>query len=153
MKILFYAGAGGHLRELLFILDDLTEGHEYVLITDRQPHTAHLAAPHVHFFDYHGPKPHQILRTLWGSFTGSLRVFLKERPDVVISTGPEPFIPVAIVAKLFGAKVVFIESLCRIEGLSGTGKILYWFADRFLVQWPHLKEKAGKRAEYWGAVV
>jgi len=38
-------------------------------------------------------------------------------------------------------KIIFIESFARVQTLSLSGKILYYFADRFLVQWPELRTK------------
>ena len=39
------------------------------------------------------------------------------------------------------ATVVFVESLCRVQSLSLTGKILSYFADVCVVQWPQLHQK------------
>lgn len=38
-------------------------------------------------------------------------------------------------------KVVFVESFCRVQSLSLTGRLLYYLADRFVVQWPGLVER------------
>lgn len=52
---------------------------------------------------------------------------------------------------LWGEKcqIVYVESLARVDTLSVSGKLLYYVADRFLVQWPELKEKY-PRAEFYG---
>jgi beta-1,4-N-acetylglucosaminyltransferase len=47
--------------------------------------------------------------------------------------------------------LIFVESFCRVEELSLTGKILYQIVDRFIVQWPGLSEKHS-RAEYLGKI-
>lgn len=70
-----------------------------------------------------------------------LKIFLIEWPDVVISTGSEIAIPIFYFAKLFGRKVIYIESLCRVQDLSGTGKIVRPISDLFLVQWENLTKK------------
>ena len=80
------------------------------------------------------------------------RIFFREKPDLVVTTGSEICLPICILAKLFGRKVVFVESLCRVESLSGTGRILYPFADLFLVQWPELTTRYS-RARYEGKIV
>ena len=46
--------------------------------------------------------------------------------------------PVAVLARLAGARVIFVESWCRVESLSLTGRIMYWVAHRFVVHWPEL---------------
>lgn len=38
-------------------------------------------------------------------------------------------------------KIVFVESFCRVQSLSVTGRLLYFLADRFVVQWPGLVER------------
>lgn len=55
-----------------------------------------------------------------------------------------PICAAAVLLGVLGVKrvtVVYVESLCRVEHLSLTGRILRPFADYFLVQWPALKRK------------
>lgn len=49
-------------------------------------------------------------------------------------------------------EIIYIESFARVESLSVTGKLLYPFVDRFLVQWPQLSNIFDK-AEYKGILV
>jgi len=70
----------------------------------------------------------------------SARAVLLERPDVVISTGAGIVVFFCIFAKLLGAKLVFIESMARIERPTLTARFLYPFSDLFIVQWPGLLE-------------
>ena len=65
----------------------------------------------------------------------SLKIFIKERPDIVISTGALATIPMCLFAKLFRKKIVFIESFAKVNSPTLTGKLLYKFADQFYVQW------------------
>jgi len=53
---------------------------------------------------------------------------------------------------LAAPRVIYIESFARVEALSLSGKLLYPFVDRFIVQWQQLAEKA-KRAEFHGLLV
>jgi UDP-N-acetylglucosamine:LPS N-acetylglucosamine transferase len=76
-----------------------------------------------------------------------------EKPDLIVSTGSEIAIPVFYIAKLLGIKTIFIESLCRVEEPSLSGKIVYPVSDVFLVQWKQLLSKFGKKAQYWGNVL
>jgi UDP-N-acetylglucosamine:LPS N-acetylglucosamine transferase len=63
---------------------------------------------------------------------------LVERPDVVISTGAGIVVFFCVFAKLLGAKLIFIESMARVERPTLTARFLYPFADLFFVQWPDL---------------
>ena len=72
-------------------------------------------------------------------------------PDLVLVNGPGTCVPVAVLARLTGARVVFVESWCRVESLSLTGRIMYWVAHRFVVHWPELARRY-PRAEYLGRI-
>lgn len=61
-----------------------------------------------------------------------------ERPDVVITTGAGIVVFFCVFAKLFGAKLIFIESMARVESPTLTARFLYPFSDLFIVQWPDL---------------
>ena len=78
----------------------------------------------------------------------SLYVFLRERPDAVITTGAGVAIPFCFMAKLFGKRLVYIESFCRVQEPSGTGRALYRIAGLFIVQWEELVDVYGKKAVY-----
>jgi len=65
-------------------------------------------------------------------------VALVERPDVVISTGAGIVVFFCVFAKLLGAKLIFIESMARVERPTLTARLLYPFSDLFIVQWPDL---------------
>ena len=88
------------------------------------------------------------MKTLWA--WGVLR---RERPDVVISLGAEIAIPFIYVGRLMGIKTMYIESWCRVENLSRTGRLVYNVAHVFWVQWPELLESCGPKAEYNGGVI
>lgn len=80
------------------------------------------------------------------------------RPDLVLCNGPGTCIPICGITFLLkclfisDTKIVFIESFCRTKTFSLTGKILVYFADNFIVQWPNLSKKL-KRAEYIGQLM
>lgn len=93
-----------------------------------------------------------LLADMFDIAKAELRIFFQERPDLVVTTGSEICIPICFLAKLFGKRVVFIESLCRVEDLSTTGRILYPFVDVFLVQWQDLTKRY-KKARYEGKII
>jgi len=71
----------------------------------------------------------------------SLFVVLTERSILVMTTGAGIVVFVCLFAKLSGAKLIFIESMAKVERPTLTARILYPFADLFLVQWPGLLER------------
>ena len=72
-------------------------------------------------------------------------------PDLVLVNGPGTCVPVAVLARLSGSRVIFVESWCRVESLSLTGRVLYYVAHRFVVHWPELARRY-PRAEYLGRI-
>ncbi len=76
-------------------------------------------------------------------------IAIRERPDVVITTGAGVVVFFCIFAKLLGAKLIFIESMARVERPTLTARLLYPFADLFFVQWAGLL-KFFPKAQYVG---
>lgn len=81
----------------------------------------------------------------------SLKVYLKEKPDAVICTGVLAMIPICLIAKLMGKKLIYIESFAKVTSPTETGKLLYKFADQFYVQWKTMLEIYPK-AIYLGGI-
>lgn len=77
-------------------------------------------------------------------FAQANRILNAEQPDCFLSTGALISIPVLILGKLRKKKVIFIESMARLEDLSMSGKIAYRFADVFIVYWKSLSQKYPK---------
>ena len=71
----------------------------------------------------------------------SVALAWREKPDVVITTGSLPLAIFSLACRLFGARIVWIDSISQIEGISLSGKLVRPFADRFFVQWPELARK------------
>ena len=76
----------------------------------------------------------------------------------MLCNGPGTCVPICISALLLGILgikkviIVYVESICRVEHLSLSGKILFHLSDYFIVQWPTLKEKYPKSV-YLGRIV
>jgi beta-1,4-N-acetylglucosaminyltransferase len=85
-------------------------------------------------------------------FFSSLYYALKERPDAVITTGAGVVVFFCLFSKLFGAKIIFIESMAKINKPTLTAKMLYPFSDLFIVQWPQL-QKFFAKAQYLGRLL
>ena len=134
-KVAFIASSGGHLEQILK-LKPLMEKYDSLLITEKTPYA--VSSPSKRRYELAQINRHE---TLWifkllVNAWASLRIFLKEKPDVVISTGALATVPFCLIAKLlFRRKLIFIESFAKVSSPTLTGKLLYRFADRFYVQW------------------
>lgn len=71
----------------------------------------------------------------------SFKVVWQERPDVVLTTGSMPLALYCLVAKLFGAKIIWVDSISQIDRISMSGRLVRPIADLFLVQWPDLEDR------------
>ena len=67
------------------------------------------------------------------------RVVRRVRPGAVVTTGAGVAVPFAWVGRLFGARVVYVESLTRIESPSLTYRLIRPVVSRTYVQWPELR--------------
>ena len=145
-KLMVVLGGGGHTEQMLRVVDQLGESFNYVyLITEDDKVSEHkikitgkiyrvkkAVRPYSYFFDK--------LYTLPANFFQSLYVYLKERPNAIVSAGPGTAILISFIGKLFGSKIIFIESWSRVRSFSSSGRIIYKFADLFFVQWEDMKE-------------
>ncbi len=74
-------------------------------------------------------------------------ILLRERPDVVISTGAAPGFVALRIGRLLGARTVWIDSVANAGKLSLSGRRIGRYADLWLTQWPHLAGPGGPRYE------
>src|SRR5262249_9202884 len=85
------------------------------------------------------------LKALLSNLRLAWHVVRSERPDAILSTGAALAFPFFLVGKLYGAKLVFVESLTRTSRLSLTGRLVYPLADIVFVQWPDAVRRAKTR--------
>ncbi|HOV91310.1 MAG TPA: PssD/Cps14F family polysaccharide biosynthesis glycosyltransferase [Syntrophorhabdaceae bacterium] len=157
MNIYIVASPGGHMTQALSVMDSF-EGENVYLIT--------LDFPNIRNLSINGLKEIYKVRLWFGysmklgvpftllvSFWTIFKIFFKKRPHLIFSTGSEIAVPAFFVGKfLFRARTIYMESLTRVHSLSMTGKLLYRFADVFLVQWKELIKKYNK-AIYRGRLI
>jgi UDP-N-acetylglucosamine:LPS N-acetylglucosamine transferase len=79
------------------------------------------------------------------------RIMLRERPDVVVTTGAAPGYFAVVLGRLFGARTCWIDSMANVRTLSLAGKKAGRFSDLWLTQWRKLSSPEGPQFE--GAVL
>ena len=104
------------------------------------------------------PRAREVGQSFWSSVPSTLHalwacvhLIWTAAPDLVLVNGPGTCVPVAVLARMMGARVIFTESWCRVSTLSLTGRIMYYVAHRFVVHWPELARRY-PRAEYLGRI-
>lgn len=70
----------------------------------------------------------------------AFKVLLREKPDVIVSSGAAVAVPFFYLGKLFGCKLVYIEVFDRIDKPTFSGKLVYPITDRFIVEWEEMKK-------------
>jgi hypothetical protein len=90
------------------------------------------------------------LKAMWSLVRIGL-LLLSVRPAVVVSTGALPGYFALRLAKLFGARTVWIDSIANAEELSMSGQKVRPYADLWLTQWAHLASAGGP--EFRGSVL
>jgi len=150
LKICIASSAGGHLAEVLKI-KEVYDTYENFYITFKRENSIELAKiEHVYFVT----DPEKNFINLIKCFIETFKILLKEKPNVIISTGAGVALPSCFLGKIiFKSKIIFIESFCRIDKPSLTGKLVYSISNLFFVQWENLLKKYGKKAIFRGAVV
>lgn len=93
---------------------------------------------------YHVRHPRRSVGRTLANAAQSLLIVLRERPRLVISTGADVAVPVCLIARLLGARLVYVETSGELRPTL-TGRLLYPFADLFVVPWPE-KLRAFPRA-------
>ncbi len=145
-KVLFISSTGGHLDELLQ-LKPMFKNYDYHIITEKLKSNYSLRDKY----------PHRVNYLLYGSYTTlknrivypfkliyntfkSFFLYLKIRPEYIITTGAHTAGPMCLIGHIFGSKIIYIETFANSITKSKTGKIVYKFADLFIVQWESMKK-------------
>jgi UDP-N-acetylglucosamine:LPS N-acetylglucosamine transferase len=132
--ICIVASAGGHLSEALKATA-LLKAYPRFYVTFYLPHIKDsLRGEECHYVIFPRLNPGKYVLNLFQS----LRIYLKKKPQVIITTGGGMAVPFCVVGKLFGAKLVFIESGARVVRPSRASRVLYPLSDLCLVQWEPL---------------
>ncbi len=153
LTIALVANAGGHLTELQSV-ETAWKGHDFFYVTQRYPWTQGLKpACLTPGLDVRKLPTLKVLCMLVMAAFVIAWVWVRRRPDVVVSTGGELALPAFWLAKLVRAKTIFIESYARTEGLSMAAKAVAPVTDEFFVQHPEQAQAAGGRYRYAGNVL
>ena len=150
MKIVFAASSGGHFEQLM-MLKPLMEKYDSFVLTEKTDYCVGKQVVDVVYLKQINRKEPLFLFKLMANTITSFRIYLKEKPDVMITTGVLAIIPFALIMKLFGKKLIYIESFAKVTSKTLSGKLLYKYADQFYVQWEEML-KLYPKAIYKGGI-
>ncbi|MEE9397247.1 MAG: hypothetical protein V3V31_09575 [Methylococcales bacterium] len=152
LKICIGASAGGHLKQLSEVLkktDNWPQKPSYCVTTHTElaQHLEHYGKTFV-IGECNRMTPFKMLTVFGRAFA----VAAKIRPDVVITTGALPLAWVCLFSKLFGAKIIWIDSIANVEKLSMSGSMVRRFSDLCITQWSEVADQHDN-VEYLGKIV
>lgn len=139
MKIVFAASSGGHFEQLM-MLKPLMEKYDSILVTEKTEYGAGKLDVKTYYVKQINRKEAMFVPKFMVNTWKALVILVKERPKVMITTGVLAIIPLALLMKLFGGKLIYIESFAKVTTKTLSGKLLYKFADQFYVQWEEMLE-------------
>lgn len=132
-KVCFAASSGGHFEQLM-MLRPLMKKYDSFVVTERTEYAVETDLPTYELEQVNRREASFLFRMLRNA-VASVRIFLRERPDAIVTTGVLAVVPLCLVCKLAGCRLVYIESFAKVTSPTETGRLMYRLADRFYVQW------------------
>lgn len=136
-KICFIASSGGHLEQLL-MLKPLMEIYPSFIVTEKTAYSYDYSFPTYYIKQVNRRQSLLVIYMLCNLYS-SFKIIIKEKPDIIISTGALVTLPISCIGKIFGKKIIYIESFSKITSKTKTGRLMYYLSDRFYIQWESLK--------------
>ncbi len=146
-KICFVSSSGGHWEQLQK-LKPLSEKYSGFFVTEKTKFDTPLAKYFMIQTDLKDKM--MILKMLWNTLYACF-IWVKERPDFIITTGTMVAYPFYILSIVFRKKFVFIETFGRANMPTVAGKRMEKHSDLFIVQW-ETQKKYYKKAIYGGCL-
>jgi UDP-N-acetylglucosamine:LPS N-acetylglucosamine transferase len=142
---LFY-GEGGHkteMKALLSRLNNLREDVNYIGLVEGKGVIGKIKNYHLIPMRSKYNKLFTLFLIPCCLFYNTLKVLfllMKYRPRGIISTGPGSVFFPAVICKILGKKIVYVETCTRFNTKSLTAKFMYRLANKFYVQNTELLE-------------
>ena len=150
LKICFAASSGGHYEQLMMLKPLMDENDSFV-VTEQTQYSAKSKTIKTYYMKQVNRREISFIWRMLVNTWRAIKIHVKEKPDIIICTGVLAMIPLCLIGKLRGVKLIYIESFAKITSPTETGKLLYHFADRFYVQWESML-KFYPKAIYKGGI-
>lgn len=145
-KICFVSSSGGHWEQLQKF-QPLIDKYDGFFVTEK----THFEANARYFMIQTDLKDKLMVPKMIVNSIRTLRVWFKERPDFVVTTGTMVAYPFYLLAVFFHKKFVYIETFGRADMPTTAGKMMEKHSDLFIVQWK-TQVKHYKKAIYGGCL-
>lgn len=129
MRLALCASGGGHVRQILD-LEDVWRPHDFFFVTEDLALGRSIADQYpTHFVSHYAlgqarlGAPFRMLLAAVRNLLQSFLIVIRQRPDVVLTTGAGSMFFVLLFARLAGAKVVLVDSFARFRAPSAFARI------------------------------
>lgn len=153
-RVLFISSTGGHFDELMQ-LKALFNKYDYHIITEKDKTSENLKEKYkerINFLPY-GTRAKMFTYIFRYTYLclKTVYYYFKINPKIIVSTGTHTAGPMCILGKLFGSKIIYIETFANTSKKTATGRLIYPIADLFIVQWEEML-KLYPKAKYGGSI-
>ena len=145
-KVMAIASAGGHLVQLMRLFPAFGEDYLLVSTSPVPPHSVDESK-----YSYIQDCNADEFLNLIICFVSCIKIIIKQRPQIVITTGAAPGLLVLIVARFLGVKCIWFDSIANTERLSLGGRIAKNLTKYCFSQWKHVAEK--EKVGYIGSIL
>lgn len=156
MKVCILCSPGGHMTQALSVLKAF-DGQSLFLMTNKFPTVdgfMHKDIKKIYYLKFFGFGFFKTILTCLYNSLLCVKIFIREKPSVIFSTGSDITIPAFYLGKyLFRCKLIYLESLTRVRTPSFNARAVYRITDLFLVQWESLLSKFGNKAKFAGRIL
>jgi len=156
IKVLAISSAGGHWVQLQR-LRQAWDGCQVTYVTTQDGYRTRVMADakargqlQPNYYVVPDATRWQKFRLVW-QMLKIMAIFIRIRPDAVVSTGAAPGYFAVRIGRLTGASTVWVDSIANAEILSLSGQKAGAHANVWLTQWPHLASPGGPI--YKGSVI
>ena len=145
-KLCLVSSSGGHWEQLQK-LQPLIDKYDGFLVTEKTQFEANAK----YLMKQTDLKDKLMIFKMIVNGFGTLKIWIKEKPDIVITTGTMVAYPFYLLAMLTHKKFIFIETFGRADMPTVAGKMMEKHSDLFIVQWK-TQAKHYKKAIYGGCL-
>lgn len=151
-SVMFICSVGGHLTQMLG-LKKIFDDYNYVLVTEKTDITKNMKDKYKMEYLVYGSRKYlfKYIFILSYNIIKSFILFIKYHPKVIVTTGTHTAVPMCYIARLFGRKVIFIESFAKRTSPTMAGRMVYPIANTFIVQWESML-KFYPKAKFFGGI-
>lgn len=146
-KICFVSSSGGHWEQLQK-LKPLADKYDGFFVTEKTQFDAPLAS---YFMMQTDLKDKLMPFKMLVNSVKALKIWIKEKPDLIITTGTMVAYPFYLLSIICKKKFIFIETFGRANMPTVAGKLMEKHSDLFIVQW-ETQKKHYKKAIYGGCL-